>query len=80
MSKLIALNNKLIPKFILEQRKDYRDRVQKRNTYAEVLNILQADILRKLNSHKINKKNKRILTDAMLITIAGVAAAMKNVG
>jgi len=80
LSKLIALNNKLIPKFILEQRKDYRDRVQKRNTYAEVLNILQADILRKLNSHKINKKNKRILTDAMLITIAGVAAAMKNVG
>ena len=80
LSKLIALNNKLIPKFILEQRKDYRDRVQKRNTYAEVLNILQADILRKLNSRKINKKNKRILTDAMLITIAGVAAAMKNVG
>ena len=80
LSKLIVLNNRLIPKFILEQRKDYRDRVRKRNTYAEVLNILQADILKKLNKRNNNKKNKRILTDAMLITIAGVAAAMKNVG
>ena len=80
LSKLIILNNKLIPKFILEQRKDYRDRVRKRNTYAEVLNILQADILKKINNRRINKKDKKILTDAMLITIAGIAAAMKNVG
>ena len=41
---------------------------------------VQADILKKLNKRNNNKKNKRILTDAMLITIAGVAAAMKNVG
>ena len=33
-----------------------------------------------LNSLEWSQKNKRILTDAMLITIAGVAAAMKNVG
>jgi len=80
LSKLIILNNKLIPKFILEQRKGYRDRVRLRNSYAEVLNILQADILKKLNSRKINIKNKKLLRDALLITIAGIAAAMKNVG
>ena len=80
LSKLIIFNKRLIPKFILEQRKDYRDRVRIRNTYAEVLNILQADTLKKLNSKKINKKDKKLLRDAMLITIAGIAAAMKNVG
>ena len=80
LSKLILINKSLIPKDILEQRKDYRDRVRLRNTYAEVLNILQADILKKLSNKKIKKKQKKILDDALLITIAGIAAAMKNVG
>ena len=80
LTKLIILNKKLIPKNIVEQRKDYKDRVRIRNTYAEVLNILQADILRKINKKSINKKNKMILRDALLITIAGIAASMKNVG
>ena len=80
LTKLIVLNKKLIPKNILEQRKDYRDRVRIRNTYAEVLNILQADILRKLNKKRLNPKDKKVLRDALLITIAGIAASMKNVG
>ena len=80
LTKLIILNKKLIPKNIVEQRKDYKDRVRIRNTYAEVLNILQADILRKINKKSINKKDKMILRDALLITIAGIAASMKNVG
>ena len=37
-------------------------------------------ILKKLNSRRINKHDKKVLKDALLITIAGVAAAMKNVG
>ena len=80
LSKLILLNKLLIPKDILEQRKNYRDRVRLRNTYAEVLNILQADILQKLSSKRIKNNQKKILNDALLITIAGIAAAMKNVG
>ena len=59
LSKLILINKSLIPKDILEQRKDYRDRVRLRNTYAEVLNILQADILKKLSNKKIKKKQKK---------------------
>ena len=80
LSSLIYLNRKIIPNYILEQRKEYRESIRKRNTYAEVLNILQADIMKKLYKKKLKIKNKKILTDAMLITIAGIAAAMKNVG
>ena len=80
LSTLIYLNRKIIPTYILEQRKEYRESIRKRNTYAEVLNILQADIMKKLYKNKLKAKNKKILTDAMLITIAGIAAAMKNVG
>jgi len=36
--------------------------------------------MKKLNRNKLKIKSKKILTDAMLITIAGIAAAMKNVG
>jgi len=64
----------------LEQRKEYRESIRIRNTYAEVLNILQADIMKKLYKKKLNVKDKKLLIDAMLVTIAGIAAAMKNVG
>ena len=80
LSTLIYLNRKIIPSYIIEQRKGYRESIRKRNTYAEVLNILQADIMKKLYKNKLKIKDKKILTDAMLVTIAGIAAAMKNVG
>ena len=50
------------------------------NSNAEVLNILQADIMKKLYKNKLKVKDKKLLIDAMLVTIAGIAAAMKNVG
>jgi len=80
LSTLIYLNRKIIPTYILEQRKEYRDSIRKRNTYAEVLNILQADIMKKLYKKKLKAKDKKLLIDSMLVTIAGIAAAMKNVG
>jgi phosphoenolpyruvate carboxylase len=80
LSTLIYLNRKIIPNYILEQRKEYRDSIRKRNTYAEVINILQADIMKKLYKKKLKIKDKKFLIDAMLVTIAGIAAAMKNVG
>ena len=64
----------------MEQRKEYRESIRIRNTYAEVLNLLQADIMKKLNQNKIKKESRKILTDAMLVTVAGIAAAMKNTG
>ncbi len=80
LSTLIYLNRKIIPTYILEQRKEYRDSIRKRNTYAEVLKILQADIMKKLYKKKLKVKDKKLLIDSMLVTIAGIAAAMKNVG
>ena len=77
---LIHLNKKLIPTHILEQRKSYRESIRIRNTYAETLNLLQADIMKKLNKSNLKGKNRKILMDAMLVTIAGIAAAMKNTG
>ena len=77
---LIYLNKKLIPTHILEQRKSYRESIRVRNTYAETLNLLQADIMKKLNQTTLKDEDRKILKDAMLVTIAGIAAAMKNTG
>ncbi len=36
--------------------------------------------MKKLNQKKIKEKNRKILMDAVLVTVAGIAAAMKNTG
>jgi phosphoenolpyruvate carboxylase len=59
LSSLIYLNKKIIPNYILEQRKEYRESIRIRNTYAEVLNILQADIMKKLNKTNLKIRNKK---------------------
>ena len=80
LSSLIDLNKKLIPSHILNQRKEFRKSIMVRDTYAETLNLLQADIMRKLNKKNLNKKQKDTLMDAMIVTITGISAAMKNTG
>jgi len=77
---LIYLNKKLIPAHILEQRKSYRESIRIRNTYAETLNLLQADIMKKLKVTNLRDADKKLLMDAMMVTIAGISAAMKNTG
>ena len=80
LNLLILLNKKIIPKSILKQRKNFRKSIMLRNTYAEILNLLQADIMSKLNHKKLSKKDKQILFDATLVTISGISASMKNTG
>ena len=58
----------------------FRKSIMIRDTYAETLNLLQADIMRKLNKKSLNKKQKETLMDAMIVTITGISAAMKNTG
>jgi len=77
---LIHINKTLIPKYILEQRKSYRESIRIRNTYAETLNLLQADIMKKLKVTNLRNADRKILMDAMMVTIAGISAAMKNTG
>ena len=80
LTSLIKLNKRLIPKHILDQRKEFRKSIMVRDTYAEILNLLQANIMRKLRKTNISKKRKEILMDAMIVTITGISAAMKNTG
>ena len=77
---LIYINKTLIPKYILEQRKSYRESIRIRNTYAETLNLLQADIMKKLKITNLRNADRKLLMDAMMVTIAGISAAMKNTG
>ena len=73
------LNKKITPREIMNSRKQFRTSVIVRNVYSEVLNIIQPIVISKLKSNK-NTKNKIFLNDALLTSIAGISAAMKNTG
>ena len=73
----IELSNKW--KEILKIRKQFRSAAIVRNIYSEVLNIIQPIVISKLKKNK-NKKNRKDLEDALLTSIAGISAAMKNTG
>ena len=63
----------------MKARKQFRTSVLIRNIYAEVLNIIQPIVIKKIKTNK-NKSNKKYLNDALLTSIAGISAAMKNTG
>ncbi len=73
------LNKKITPKEILNSRKQFRSSVFVRSIYSEVLNIIQPIVIKKLKNDK-NSLNKKYLNDALLTSIAGISAAMKNTG
>ena len=73
------LNKKITPKEILNSRKQFRKNLIVRNIYSEVLNIIQPIVIKKLKNN-INDRNKQFLNDALLTSIAGISAAMKNTG
>tara|TARA_Y100000022_G_scaffold189594_1_gene189002 strand:+ start:239 stop:2926 length:2688 start_codon:yes stop_codon:yes gene_type:complete len=73
------LNKKITPKEIIDSRKQFRTSVIVRNIYSEVLNIIQPIVIKKLKNKK-NIHHKKYLNDALLTSIAGISAAMKNTG
>jgi len=73
------LNKKITPKEIMNSRKQFRTSVIVRNIYSEVLNIIQPIVIKKLKGNQ-NAQNKKFLDDALLTSIAGISAAMKNTG
>ena len=77
---LKTLNKKITPTEILRQRKIFRSPAIIRNVYSEVLNILQATVMMKLSKKNNNKINKDYLNDALMTSIAGISAAIKNTG
>ncbi len=73
------LNKKITPKEIISSRKQFRTSVIIRNIYSEVLNIIQPIVIKKLKKSK-KIEDKKYLNDALLTSIAGISAAMKNTG
>jgi len=73
------LNKKITPKEIIKLRKQFRTSVIVRNIYSEVLNIIQPIVISKLKKSK-TIKDKKYLNDALMTSIAGISAAMKNTG
>jgi phosphoenolpyruvate carboxylase len=74
------LHNKITPKDIVKERKEFRKSLFVRNNYTEALNILQATIMSKSNSSKLNYIDRKYLDDAIMTSIAGLSAAIKNTG
>ena len=74
------LNKYITPKEIIDQRKKFRTTILVRNIYSEVLNILQASVMKKISNKKLKIEDRKYLNDAMMTSIAGISAAMKNTG
>ena len=74
------LHNKITPKDIMKERKEFRKSLFVRNNYTEALNILQATIMSKSSNGKLNYADKKYLDDAIMTSIAGLSAAIKNTG
>jgi len=77
---LVKLHNKITPKEVIKERKEFRKALFIRNNYTEMLNILQANIMNKINNKKYKKQDKKFLNDALMTSIAGISTAMKNTG
>jgi len=77
---LVKLHNKITPKEVIKERKEFRKAIFIRNNYTEMLNILQANIMNKLTNKKYKNSDKKYLDDALITSIAGISAAMKNTG
>ncbi len=77
---LVKLHNKITPKEVVKERKEFRKSLFIRNNYTEMLNILQANVMKKLTNKKYKNLDKKLLEDALMTSIAGISAAMKNTG
>ena len=74
------LNKNITPIEIIKARKEFRTSVIVRNIYSEVLNIIQATVMKKISNKKYKPNQKKYLNDALMTSIAGISAAMKNTG
>ena len=74
------LNKFITPIEIIKERRKFRSTVLVRNIYSEVLNILQAVVMNKASKKSLSFDDKKYLNDAMMTSIAGISAAMKNTG
>jgi len=53
--------------------------LQVRNPYVDCLNVLQAEILQRMRS-EVDEEEAKVLKDALLVSITGIANGMGNTG
>jgi phosphoenolpyruvate carboxylase len=54
-----------------------------RNPYVDPLNVLQAEIMKRLrqkDDSKLSKEDRMTLEDALVVSVNGIAQGMKNSG
>ncbi len=61
---------------LLEKNPRLRHSIEVRNPYVDPINIVQVELLRRLRSDQVDQR----LRDALLVTINGIAAGMRNTG
>jgi phosphoenolpyruvate carboxylase len=75
---LLALRGFQVPQ---EQNDILRRGLAVRNPYVDPLNVLQAEVLRRLRRNEFGTTEERhLLEDALVITINGIANGQKNTG
>lgn len=65
---------------ITEGRKKFYASIHVRDTYADPLNLIQAEVMARLRAKGSKKIDRKTLSEALMVTIAGISAAMKNTG
>ncbi len=60
---------------LLDEHRSLRRSIELRNPYVDPLNLLQAELLRRLREGEDPR-----LVDALLVTMNGIAAGMRNTG
>ena len=67
-------------KRLLDNNETLRRSISLRNPYVDPINVLQAELLRRLRSSELSEDEKSLLGDALRVSINGVAHGMRNTG
>jgi phosphoenolpyruvate carboxylase len=66
-------------KEMLEKDPDLSESIKRRNPYIDPLSFIQVELIRRARNHPDNEE-KQNLNEAILLTINGIAAGLKNTG
>jgi phosphoenolpyruvate carboxylase len=66
-------------KELLERDKDLSESIKRRNPYIDPLSFIQVELIKRLRQNP-TEAEKLVLEEAILMTINGIAAGLKNTG
>ena len=67
-------------KKLLEHNPTLERSISLRNPYVDPINVLQAELLRRLRNANISEVEQKKLSDALKLSINGIAHGMRNTG